>query len=230
MQTNGCSHTFTAQPPCPQDGDGCSSSCTVEPGFTCTATSPSICTPSGSAQPQGGPDAPPRPDPHVGPGGGGGDLPPEPAGRQRSGGTHHGWVVVLVLAAVGAVLGAAWAGRQQLADNFPRLEAAVASVAARLPGRRRRYDFAGESGAVGGCMGWEVGGGSRGVADSRAPLLSGRPAAALTLITHCTPSGDLPYDNDGDEFTALRPAPSRGPLGEYVGLPAAAPPAPPREV
>lgn len=100
------------------------------------------------------PDAPPHPDPHVGPSGGGGDLPPQPPGGKHSGGKrHHGWVVVIVLAAVGAVLGAAWAGRQQLADNFPRLEAAVASVAARLPGRRHRYDFAGERGAVGGSVG-----------------------------------------------------------------------------
>lgn len=130
----------------PQDGDGCSSACTVEPGFTCTATSPSICAPAGTAQPQGGPDAPPLPDPHVGPSAGGGDAPPPPPrGGQRGKRTRrHGWVVVVVvLAAAGAVVGAAWVGREQLLDSFPRLEAAVASLAARLPGQRHRYDFAG---------------------------------------------------------------------------------------
>lgn len=127
-----------------RDGDGCSAACTVEPGWTCTHTSPSVCTQTGAAKPHGGP---PGADPHIGPssgGGSGGTPPAPPSSGQPSRHKRRGWVVVVALAAVGAVLGAAWGARQYILDSFPGLELAAAAVSARLPGRRQlRYDFAG---------------------------------------------------------------------------------------
>lgn len=88
----------------------------VELGWTCTPTSPSVCTQGGGeAHPHGIPS-----DPHIGPdappsGGGGGGGAPQPK-RHRS-----GWVVaVVVLAAVGAAMAVAFAARERIFDNFPQ--------------------------------------------------------------------------------------------------------------
>ncbi|KAL4421057.1 hypothetical protein ABPG77_001352 [Micractinium sp. CCAP 211/92] len=119
-----------------QPGDGCDATCKVESGWHCTRTSPSICAHSGErlpdvpAEPQGGPDTP-------APGGGGAGPTGGDNGGRRSG---KGWLIAgLVLAGVTMACMAAFMGREQIYDRFPQVEAAVATVASRLPGRRHRY-------------------------------------------------------------------------------------------
>lgn len=103
----------------------------VEPGWTCSPTSPSVCTTGGSAHthdvpspddPHIGPDAPPPAaaggggaGPSTGGGGSGGAAPPAPK--------HHrsGWAIAaIVLAAVGTAGTIVYAGRERIYDNFPQ--------------------------------------------------------------------------------------------------------------
>ena len=113
------------------DGGGCTSSCTVAPGWTCTRTSPSVCTPvPPPAQPRGG-------DPHVGPasgGGSGGSAPPPHHHRART-----GLALVLVLGGVAAAAAAAYAARGAVFERWPAVEVAVASAAAWLGGAEPRF-------------------------------------------------------------------------------------------
>lgn len=88
----------------------------VEPGWTCTKTSPSVCTQEGAHTH----DVPS--DPHIGPApppsSGGGGSPPPPAHKKRG----HGWATALVvLAAVGAAAAVAYTSRERIYDHFPQV-------------------------------------------------------------------------------------------------------------
>jgi len=97
----------------------------VEPGWSCTPTSPSVCT-QGGAQPHSipsdphlGPDAPPPSGGGGGTSSGGGSSPPPARKHHRS-----GWAIAaIVLAAVGAACAVAYAGRERIYDHFPEASA-----------------------------------------------------------------------------------------------------------
>ena len=97
------------------------------------------------------------------------------------------------------------------------------AVAARLPGSRHRYPWAGALSPLAADL-------SRLLVPLRPLYINDRKGSpVLTTIGDydhlCT--GDLPYPEMDDDFTALRPAPTRG---TYRPLPATAPaPAPPEQ-
>ena len=135
-------------------GKGCSAECTIESGWECTKTSPSVCWKSG--------DNPPTPSPSGGGGdsgksdsggGGGGGAPGPSPGKKHS-------VLKAVFATVGSVLGvsvliaALVTQREVIYDRFPIVESAAGAAQARvgylwskvMPGSRRAqgYSFDGE--------------------------------------------------------------------------------------
>lgn len=112
-----------------KDGDGCSSLCKVEPGWTCTGN-PSVCTKGDSG---GGSTPPPTPAPTPGPA-----PAPRPApsdaggaaagGRRSSGGSIAAAVLVPLFVVV--LGGLVYAYRGAVYEQFPQVETAVVSLQA----------------------------------------------------------------------------------------------------
>jgi cysteine-rich repeat protein len=108
-----------------QDGDGCSSVCKVEPGWSCTGH-PSRCARGGSGGGGGHaptPAAPPAP--HGGGGrSGGGDVAPADGGSGRGGHGRRGGSIaaaVLVPVFVAVLAGALFAYRGAVYEQFPQV-------------------------------------------------------------------------------------------------------------
>jgi cysteine-rich repeat protein len=111
------------------DGDGCSSACRVEPGWSCNG-SPSKCVKDGGAS---RPPAPaPRPAPGPAPRPGPAPAPaPAPAGAGAKGhGSKAGSIAAGLLVPLFVVLvaGAAWGNREAVFEQFPAARDAVDAV------------------------------------------------------------------------------------------------------
>jgi cysteine-rich repeat protein len=127
-----------------QDGDGCSSMCKIEAGWSCTGH-PSKCTKGGK-----GPTPPPAPAPAPAPGSGGhgGDVaPPASGGGGSSGGNkgssrRHGSIAAAVLVPVFflVVAGGLFAYRGAVYEQFPQVEAAVTNLQAAMGGVFKKAD------------------------------------------------------------------------------------------
>ncbi|WIA11894.1 hypothetical protein OEZ85_011978 [Tetradesmus obliquus] len=122
------------------DGDGCSSSCKIERGWSCSGN-PSKCVQGGGGG--GGPPTPapaptpePRPTPRpAGPSGGGGSHADAAAGggkKHASGGSIAAAVLVPVFVAV--MCGMLFAYRHAVYEQFPQVESAVQSLQAAVGG------------------------------------------------------------------------------------------------
>lgn len=128
------------------NGDGCSSECKVQPGWECTATSPSRCWKKGEKPPT----------PPSGPSSGGGDVPtpptPDPGSPKKSHAVLRGMLIAIgVCAAVMVAAAAAYTQRHAVYERFPVVEDAVEDAVAAVRewvtalGRGRgRYAFAGD--------------------------------------------------------------------------------------
>lgn len=137
-------------------GTGCTAECTIEKGWECTKTSPSVCWKSGENPPVGPP------------GGGGGDS---PSGKSDAGGggggapgpapPRHGhpalravFATLAAVVGVGAIVAALVTQREVIYDRFPVVETAAGAAQAKfaqfwnrvVPGSRRvtGYSFDGE--------------------------------------------------------------------------------------
>eukprot|EP00879_Flechtneria_rotunda_P000467 GHRR01000568.1.p1 GENE.GHRR01000568.1~~GHRR01000568.1.p1 ORF type:complete len:1094 (+),score=373.48 GHRR01000568.1:402-3284(+) len=117
------------------DGDGCSSICRIEPGYTCTGN-PSKCTKGGSGG--GGSTPPPAPGPAPQPAPGPSSAKPDDAARGGgSSGQRHGGAIaaaVLVPMFVLVLGGVVFAYRGAVYEQFPQVEAAVGALQAAVGG------------------------------------------------------------------------------------------------
>jgi len=117
-----------------RDGNGCSSSCKVESGWTCTG-SPSKCVKGGDGGGGSKPAPGPAPAPHDSKGGSSGGS--TDAGRSSgTGGSSKsaGSIVaaLLVPAFVLVLLGVVYASRHAIYEQFPQVEAGVVAVQSAL--------------------------------------------------------------------------------------------------
>lgn len=122
-----------------RDGDGCSASCRVEAGWTCSVTGPSSCTKGGSGGTRGSQVS-------------GGDGGPAPSGGGSGTTTHKSGgstvlVVMLVLLISALLVGGVYFYRHAIFEHFPQVESGVAhvghAVARLLPGgsnNKRTYN------------------------------------------------------------------------------------------
>lgn len=122
-----------------QDGDGCSSVCKIESGWSCSGH-PSKCVKGGSgggSRPTPGPTPAPAP-PSEGPRGG--DVPPSSGGNRNS--RRHGSIAAAVLVPVFVlvIFGGLFAYRGAVYEQFPQVEQAVSNLQAAMGGVFKKPD------------------------------------------------------------------------------------------